>query len=182
MILPQQPNLTWLFSFWIGLNVLLTILGVALISVFMSPVWSLAILVLVGGIGVAGLVKPQVISRPYRVWNNIANKYAEFIRAYILRICFFTVFLGLSRTKSDIRVARAENSASYWEPSYASGMETCVHTTEKHTGSRWVSQYTSWSYRSGNLWACSLLPFIFLLMMLEAEEADSLSDKLYTLF
>jgi hypothetical protein len=182
MTLPRHPNLAWTLSFWFAADALLAAALALPIALLVSPAWSLSVLVAAAAVAAVGLFRPALAERPYRAWNALAMRYADIAREVVLRVCYFVVLASTARTGSRFEAARPRNGCSSWERKRAPGIENYDRRTAGPVSTRWVARYLAWSRRSGNLWADCLLPFVFLLMMLEKNDEEGPSTKLYTLY
>jgi len=134
-----------------------------------------------------GLLWPQTVSIPYRVWNKLAREFTRCARLWLTCICFYTTFVAVGRLGSSLRLARPTAEVTLWVTrqtgtSAPYGIPHGAVTAEARQGS-WVSAFVSWAVQSCNGWACYLLPFMALLSVLEPEvENGDVPANIYTLY
>jgi hypothetical protein len=133
-----------------------------------------------------GLLWPQTVSLPYRIWNKLAREFTRCARLWLTGICYYIAFVAVGRLGSSLSLARPAEG-SLWAPRptgrpAAYGSPQGVITAEAARGS-WVSAFVAWAVQSGNGWACCVLPFVALLSVLEPEqESSDVSTNIYTLY
>jgi len=116
----------------------------------------------------------------------MAGYFARRARALIMGICYFVIFVAVGLAGSRILIAPPVAIKSIWVPrrtlapgEYASQYDS---ETKEVPAENWISAFLSWAKRSGNLWACCLLPFLVLLSYFETDEESSVSGNIYTLY
>lgn len=185
-VLPYHPRQAVLKSFWLALALSLgTGLG-ALLAVLKAPVWFGAGLLVGLIVAAPGLVQPQAVRMPYRIWNAAYRRYAAGARVVLNWICFYLVILATGATGSSLKLGRQPTSQSCWEPRAAAPHLSYFeqHQAAKRngsTGSRGPA-FLSWVRTSGNWWTLALVPSLMLLALLEPGEEAGESLNLYTLF
>jgi hypothetical protein len=187
VILPYPPRRAWLRSFALVMGLTGGLLTGVLLSLPVSPRWSASGVFVALVLALPGLLWPQTVSIPYRVWNKLAREFTRCARLWLTGICFYIAFVAVGRLGSSLRLARPTADGSLWVPRQsgaptAYGSPHGVVTAEASQGS-WVSAFVSWAVRSGNGWACCLLPFMALLSVLEpAQENGNVPADIYTLY
>jgi len=116
----------------------------------------------------------------FKIWSKISRKARKLARQYVLTIIRYIVFpiISLAGSKMILKNPTGSSLWSEWNEKFYPKL--IAKQSEKH----WIVSYTLWSYRSKNLWALFLLPFILLLKATEEQEdAPTLESSLtYTLF
>lgn len=185
--LPSPARFAYLRSFWLVMSCSSGLLIEVVLSQMTSARWFGFGLILAPIVALPGVLRPQTVSFPYRVWNKTARILAKYARLSLIGICFFFIFVVVGLTGGSLKLSCPRLGQSLWVPldslrptTYAS-----QHTLSNDCSARkgWISTIFSWSLHSGNLWACVLVPFLMLLSVLETEDSDnrSLTD-IYTLF
>lgn len=187
MMLPTSPNRIWLLSFWLIVSLLAGLTTGILLWVLVAPLWSGLGVILAAALAVIGLLRPQVIVRPYEVWNRLAGRFADFARLWVVGICFYTIFVAVGRTGAALKLARpGAETKSFWVSRETLAPSAYIYqykpAARGTTQRRWIFNYLAWAVRSGNPWACCLLPFFILLRAFEIEEEGSFPSNIYTLY
>ncbi len=116
----------------------------------------------------------------FKIWSKISRKARKLVRQYVLIIIRYIMFpiISLAGSKMILKKPAGSSLWSEWNEKFYS--ELIAKQSEKH----WVVSYILWSYRTKNLWALFLLPFILLLKATEESgDAPTLESSLtYTLF
>lgn len=167
---------------------LLSGLCVTSVLALLVPRWFAASAMLTLVLTVVGLLRPHewTMWLFYRVWNEIASRWASCARGILLGICYYVVFVAVGRTGSSLSLERTHPAHSCWVPRItlapaAYGSQSRLPIGE-FPQKGWITNVFSWAARSGNLWACGLLPFLILLSALATDEESEVSDNIYTLF
>ena len=187
MILPTSPTRLWLLSFWLVISLLMgTAIGV-LLWILISPVWSLIGPVLSALLGITGLMRPRLVTRPYKIWNGIAKKFTRIARLCVAGACFYIIFIAVGRTGANIGLTPPDgNTKTLWFSRSATAGRVDVYepkaTGKESTQTSWIKAFISWAIESRNVWACCLLPFLLLLRTHETEEQSSFPKHIYTLY
>ena len=152
-----------------------------------SPHWFASGVLVALLLALPGLLWPQTVSIPYRVWHKLDREFTRCARLWLTGICFYIVFVAVGRLGSSLRLARPTAEGSLWVLRRTDAVTTYgsahgVVTAEAAQGS-WASAFVSWAMHSGNGWACCLLPFMALLSLLEPEqESANVPTNIYTLY
>jgi hypothetical protein len=185
---PFPPRRAWLMSFGLVMSLVSGLLIGALLSLRMSPCWFAVGVVVALMLSLPGLLWPQTVSIPYRVWNKLAYEFSRFARLWLTGICFYIVFVTVGRLGSSFKLASLAADESLWvsreisAPAAYGSSHGIIREEPSEEG--WVSAFVSWAMQSGNGWACCLLPFLMLLSAFESEqqEESDLPTHTYTLF
>lgn len=115
-----------------------------------------------------------------KIYRKLARLARTLARNYTLAVLFHVVFpiIRLAGSKMVLEKPSAPSLWSEWNKKSESEL------ISKQSGKCWVMGYLSWCYKSGNMWALFLLPFICILKATE-ESADMPSSEsllMYTLF
>jgi hypothetical protein len=161
---------------------------IGVISLFfpgMQQPWSLAA-ALGFVVSLAGLVRPKIMSWPYRVWNKLAVEFGRCASLAVMFVLFYVVLATVGRSGSSLGLARPVSAESLWVPrrslppdAYKAQHSQASRPRQKD---RHFSPFVSWAIQSGNFWARALLPFIFLLAVLGDAEDQQVPTEIYTLF
>jgi hypothetical protein len=178
------PRRAWLTSFWLAACLVGGTLVSLLLAWLVSPVAAV-----LGGIAAVilalpGIRWPWIAALPYRLWNKLAHTFSSCARFYVMSICFYLVFIVAGRCGSSLKLAPPSPGDSLWAPR-GPGLDGGWQEVSLDGSSRkgWVSAYLSHAVRSGNGWACCLLPFFLLLALFEAEETHGIPpSSIYTLY
>jgi hypothetical protein len=158
----------------------------AILAMLKSPAWFGAGLLVGLIVAVPGLVRPQAVRMPYRIWRGAGRRYASGARVVLNGICFYLVILATGATGSSLKLGRQPTSQSLWEPRGATPPSSYFdqHNTANCNGSTRLRgpAFLSWALTSGNWWALALLPPLMLLALLEPDDEAGDSLNLYTLF
>ena len=183
-LLPR-PRRAWLTSF--GCTVASVLLLLAILLSLHGE--STAILFLMTSLALVSTISayawPQVWSMAYRAWNKLARHYSQFARLYLLGLCYM-IISSISLAGPASAFSRKSVAGSGWiarhpsvRPSY-NGLEHIQGGQGKHPG--WVHSYVSWATTSRQLWTLTLLPFLIVLSLFEANDEKGISSSTYTLF
>jgi len=130
-----------------------------------------------------GMGRPQATERLYRLWTRWAEYYGRWAKGYVLRICYNVVLTPVASIGSRMT---GEGGDSMWVPrptlsplTYGSQYDLAYPGCSLR---HFVISYPAWAYKSGNLWALGLLPFLLLIAALDHEKKESYSGHIYTLF
>jgi hypothetical protein len=163
----------------------------SMVSIFcallISPRWFACGAVLALVMAVPGLLRPQIVSLPYRTWNKLAQGFVRVARLWVTGVCFYVIFVTVGLTGSYARLAQPTSNESLW---VARGTHASTAYDPKHDGmlqefaqKGWIRAYFAWARQSGNLWAVCLLPFLILLAALENDRNQNpVAGNIYTLF
>ena len=186
IILPSQPRRIELISFWLAFSISFALLISILLWLLSFPLWFGVGAILGLGPALFGILRPASVSLPYGFWNRMAGYFARRARVLIMGICYFVIFVTVGLAGSRILIAPPVAIKSIWVPrrtlapaEYASQHDS---ETKEAPAENWIFAFLSWAKRSGNLWACCLLPFLVLLSYFETDEESSVSGSIYTLY
>ena len=183
--LPPRAGRFELRSFWLTCTL---ILGGAVLALG----WRLNILLSLGlGVTVAAVfyaivvVREPFARRLYYAWNRrLVRPLANAAAYLVLGICFFIIFVVTGMLGSRLWMGRPalttwelRNSLPFdaYKLPFARQGEFAAHTG-------WIRRYVQWAVRSGNAWATSLIPFLWLLRLLSGEDRERTQANIYTLF
>jgi len=187
MILPS-PERAHIKAFW----VVMTVMGTGMLlaaSLIFGNVWTLVSSVVIGGVSlIYGLleINMRVLWIAYKVWNKMATLTASGLQTAIIAISFFMMFTLVGRFGSTLRMNPPEARDSLWVPRQATPVGAYeslsgfpeTPTRRKH----WASCFVTWAAQSQNYWSWFLLPFLYVLSLLEVEQEDSVPQGIYTLY
>jgi hypothetical protein len=130
-----------------------------------------------------GFLSPQSLSLLYRAYNKVVRVITGWAITWVSVVCYFVVFRTMSGFGSCLNVDPEARGKSNWAPvNSICGFENASSVA----GSRgWIGNYVSWCMQSKNLWALCLLPFLFLLSLLEPSSENktgAVPENIYTLY
>lgn len=132
----------------------------------------------------SGLVWPQATAGFYRSWTRWAGNYGRWARGLLVRICYYFVLTPVASAGSTIKSDRKRNST--WTPRSTLSPLTYGSQYDRlfpGCNSSWIAAYyPGWAYKSTNLWALGLLPFLVVIAALDEEGKERYSGHIYTLF
>jgi hypothetical protein len=186
MLLPTTPRRVYLQSFWLIVCLTVALCLAGALAFHVDALWVGGGLVLVGLVGVVGFQVPAIAAGPYKLWAGTVDLYCRGARLAVKVACFFIVFVLVGRTKSGLRFDRPHAGSSVWQRRDTLSANTYRQESESEDASAgsttWLSSYAAWCRASGNRWALLLLPYLFLLNLLEPEQDRTLPANIYTLF
>jgi hypothetical protein len=187
MSLPFPPNNAWLQSFWLVMSVAGGILIGVLSSRPLASPWFVSAAAGIVVLAVPGLLRPQIVSVPYRAWDTLGRIFARNARRWLLLIYYYLVFVAVGRAGASLSLSRPMATKSQWIPwqPHAPSVHGArgVTVVEEALRRNWVSSFLAWITKSHNWWICCLLPFLLLYAALESErEESSFPIGIYTLF
>jgi hypothetical protein len=186
IILLSPPRRAWLMSFWLALSLGSGLLIGLVVALFISPRWFGLGVLLMPVLAFPGLLWPQAIARPYRVWNSLARTFGRVAHLWLMGICFYIVLVAVGRQGSSLCLARPTSTTSLWvrRETLALGAYVSQYSAATATapGKGWMATFLAWAAQSGNIWAWSLLPFFILLAALRTNQKQSNFPDIYTLF
>ena len=187
LLLPFPPRRTWLRSFW-GVFVLYCgiLCGFMLSSFGVSfPYGWAAVLTMV--LGMLGFCWPQLVVKPYRLWNSLMSYMRQGIRWAILGICYYVIIVAVGRTGSSLQLARPTATDSLWRPRSTLASYAYAHPyvppmpCSAYQG--WLRTYLTWAKGPQNMWTICLLPLLLLLAVVGLNRATKqIPANIYTLF
>jgi len=183
-----QPLLTVSFrradvrAFWIVTTAVLSLALGAAASLFGAPTpWVWAILAL--AVPLPGLFWEQWFELGVRAWNKFVLLSRAPLRAYVLNIGYYVLFVAVGRTGSALDVSLRAAEVSRWiaRPHQENTVGDCHRPTE---GNGWWGRELLASARQpGNAWQVCLLPLVLLLLLLSEDGYESaLPSTTYTLY
>jgi hypothetical protein len=183
--LPPRAGRFELRSFWLVCTVILAG-GILLIAWRLNIFFSIVVAVIAGAaFNSIVAVREPFARRVYHAWNRrLVRPLAKAAASLVLGVCFVIIFvatgalgsrLGLSRHALSTWERRTSLPFNAYKLPFASQGEIDVNTG-------WIRRYVHWAYRSGNAWAMSLIPFLWLLRLLSTEDRERMQANIYTLF
>jgi hypothetical protein len=104
----------------------------------------------------------------------------------LLAIYFYVVLVAVGRGGTSLVLAPPPPRQSMWVPrgSLPTGAYVNQHAVVGNARAGQGGWWTvlAWGVRTGNVWACSLLPLLVLLASLESEAEQDFPAGIYTLF
>jgi hypothetical protein len=173
-------------SFWLVISI-----GLGLLSAFciIRPVsiWSFSIGAIVAAVlTFAGTHWPRIVHKPYRLYNVIACQISRYGSLIVMGICFYIVLVAVGRKESTLTLARPLALQSLWVSRQPLARDAYKNqhpiVTNNPPSQSWITAFCSWAVRSGNVWACGLLPLLVLLSLFSDEQDNAVPADLYTLF
>ncbi len=174
--LPSTPNRVDLRSFGLvaSLGLAVAIAATARVAGFVLwPAYGAASGIV---LGIWAWTRPGSVEKPLHLWNRLAGFMLRGARLLTTGICFAIISVA-GRAGSRLCWSPDAADASGWEP-----RPLCQMTGGSPSTIGWIRAFVTWTWRSGNVWAGSLLPFLVLLRVLRTQQAGSLDDRIYTLF
>ncbi len=204
ILLPSPPSPASLRGFWTFISLITGLVTSTVLGVLGPARWGWIGLLVAISLAVPGLLRPALVSLPYRIWNGLARRYSEGASRYVSAVCFVTVTVPVSRASDPGRFHRSVHTRSSWVPragsaakppggagrdAQAPGSYASLHNSggEKPPPGGWIATMWRWARTSGNVWTWFLLPFLVLLRTLDtdrgAKAQSSLpSGDIYTLY
>jgi hypothetical protein len=132
--------------------------------------------------------KEPLVRRVYAAWNNrILRPLGNLATIIVVQICRVLIFTATGRAGSRAQIQAL--SASMWnkraiERNNTSPVPFATATENGNIAPAqgWVGNYLQWATHTGNVWAISLIPFLWLLRMVSTEEPTTAAGNIYTLF
>ena len=167
----------------------LTVSGIALMALVLITGFSwmfvyAAAAILCGCL--VGLVYPGLVRIPYRIWNKSAKLYARFACVTVMAVSFYLIvrFLGLATPSGQFSAPSPPSSS--WvphgpvsTPAYGSLYQT---SDDLSVRAPWPLGVLAWAWRTGNIPALFLLPFLIMISIFQPEEEATQVSDIYTLF
>jgi hypothetical protein len=181
--LPQGYRRSVLRSFWASISV-----GAGVSIAFLAAGCGWPAPLAWGGAGAAivgtlVLSHEHVVRRLHGAWNNrVVRPVARWCVQYLLRLCFFIVFVAAGRAGS--RMVLTTGGAGGWKTRQVAAERggSWLDAAASAPPGSWTRSYIRWAVGSGNAWSISLLPFLLLVRLLAAEEESAATANIYTLF
>ena len=173
-----------------GFSILIGAFGALLIGacLFLSGIQSPLGLGAASGfvLSLPGLLRPKLLSWPYRAWNKLAVEFARWASLLVMTVLFYVVFVAVGRSGSALGLDRPASNESLWKPrrTLAPDAYKAQYPQPSRASSEdgFIFPFFSWATQTGNLWARFLLPYILLLSALGSVEEQELPTDIYTLF
>jgi hypothetical protein len=134
---------------------------------------------------IVGLVFPRLIRIPYRIWNKSAKLFARFACMYLIIIAFHLVLRPAAILKSRWAHSKRKSTSSWVlkDPGSARTYETQYQMPDGLSVlAPWPLAFLSWAWRTADIPAMFLLPFLMMISFLQLEEEGSQISDIYTLF
>ena len=178
---PTRPQLK---SFWIVLSLLSALGAAALLWAARVPYAVVLGVAIFAGSSVVGLRSPGIALRPNQLWDRLSRKAGRAARLWLSGVAFLILWIvGLlgARLPTD----RTKMAGSGWIERTQLARSEDAHPRlirgDEQAGA-WVRRLATWAWRSGNVWAWSLIPVLVLLRGAEGESRGSLGGNVYTLY
>lgn len=187
MYLPFPAGAIRLKSFWLAASLLVGLVSGQLFAVAFSLDWltvgGLVALVMV----IPGLIRPQIVSLPYRAFNKVSGIFAAQVTTMLLFLCFSIISIAAGKKESLLKLREPREFHSLWEPRIPPGMSddngTYGVSVIRSPHRSWASTFFRWAIDSGNWWMCALFPFLLLIWVLGKEqEMTTVPGSVYTLY
>ena len=182
---PQEDRRIVLRSFWFLISAVVGLIAAVVSLLIHLPGWLIGPAVFVTVASFA-FTREQLVRRLYHAWNSrVIRPLSNLTTSIILRICLFLVFAGTGRTGSRLQLAGL--SQTMWLGRDADQNRTTqVPFVGGNNGSGtsrgWLRNYLRWAFQSQNVWAISLVPFLWMLRIVSTEEPAAAGGNIYTLF
>lgn len=182
LILPvfDPPRRAWLWAFWTALSLGFGVFLTVLLTFALGWGWITIAAVSGAGLFVTGWVWPGIIHFCYRAWNKLAREFRRIARLWVLAVAYFLVFTPVAAAGSLLRIGAPKPGESLWTEPKAFSLDEHGHQSSARG---WISGYLSWCSGASNQWAVWVLPFLFLLSVMETDEhQSSVPSNIYTLY
>jgi hypothetical protein len=186
MVTLPPPRPAALKSFWVVISI-----GIGLLSTFCIirtiSIWSFSIGAIVTAVvAFGGTHWLRIAHKPYQIYNVIACQISRYGSLIVMGICFYVVLVAVGRKESSLTLARPFALQSLWVSRQPLARDAYKNqhpiVTNNPSSQGWITAFCSWAVRSGNAWACGLLPLLVLLSLLSDEQDNAVPADLYTLF
>ena len=178
-----SPRRAQLQAFWLVQSACIGLLAIIVLRILNVPrhlFWGTMLALL---LAVCGLFGQRVfVAKVYRTWDRCSEMYALAARKLLVRICYFVIFTVVGWTGSSMR--GNAKSKSLWVPrttlpasTYGSQYDLALPDV-----SHWSTNYFVCAYKSGNVWAWGLFPFLVMIAALDIQESRTYPTSIYTLF
>lgn len=182
---PYHTRTAWLKAFGLVMGLVGgSVFGLTL-SLFSVPGAPGIALLATIGVAAVGFHRPRALALPFRVWNRLAALVSNSARAYLNRVCLYTVFPAVRWTGVSLALDPTAQKETGWvaRKNIASDAYAGPGDMPAPSGSLWTATYLRWAWQSNYLWAICLLPFLWLLQALEVNVLSSdLRSDTYTLY
>ena len=130
---------------------------------------------------VPGIVWPAWFIFGIRAWNKGAHLCSVALRGYVLRVCYYAFFSGISPTGSSLGLTLDRAETSRWVRHAGAGVP--AGSASSTSGEPWAGGLLAASRRSGSRWMLGLLPMVLLLRILgDQDVASAPASSTYTLY
>ena len=182
LTLPNALRRAELRSFCSALSII-TIIVLALITRFSGTLTYVAAAIVC--LCVVGLLSPQLVRLPYRIWNKSAKLYAHYACVYIMAVSFQLIVRLIGAAARQEEQLKSSPSSSWVQrdlgPAPAYGSQYQI-SDEGSVRAHWPIAVLRWAWRTGNLLAVFLLPFLMMIALFQPDEEASNVSDIYTLF
>jgi hypothetical protein len=184
-LLPYPPRRSWLIAFLASISVIVGASMSILLYFFLDHA-GVALGIAAGLLFTACGLSLEIISLLYRAYNKVARVFAAWTVTWTSVVCYFVVFQIMSCFGSDLNVEPETRGKSNWLP-VNSVTAMCGFEDGSLIDARrgWIGNYLAWCMRSRNLWALCLLPFLFVLSLVDCSaeyKSGAVSESIYTLY
>ena len=185
LTVPEEDRRIVLRSFWFLVSAIFAVLASLAGWLIGLPAWLPGTVVFVVA-GSVAFTQEQLVRRLYHAWNNrIIRPLSNFVTAIILRICLFLVFAGTGRAGSRLQLAGL--TGTMWsnrdsDRNHTAEVPFVASGGAAPTSRGWIRNYLRWAFQTQNVWAVSLIPFLWMLRMVSTEEPAAAGGNIYTLF
>jgi hypothetical protein len=181
--LPQGYRRSVLRSFWASISIWA---GVSTASLAFGLGWPAPLAWGVAGAAIVGTLvfsHEHVVRRLHGAWNNrVVRPVARWCVQYLLRLCFFVVFVAAGRAGSRMILAAGDPGGWTARQRAADRDASPLDVGASAARGGWMRSYVRWAAHSGNAWSISLLPLLLLIRLLAAEQESAATPSIYTLF
>jgi hypothetical protein len=144
-----------------------------------------ATLSVVGGC-LLGVMFPSLARIPYRIWNKAAKLFARFTQYYLLSMVFHIIVRPMSLAMRSREFSQKSDFSSCWVPrasvSPTSYRSLYQISKDNSSGAPWPLTVFSWAWRTNNIPAIFLLPFLYVISLFQPEQESEKISDIYTLF
>ena len=185
-VLPVPPNKARLKSFWlvVSASVFLALLIVPLFRIPFSPGWLVPATISTAIVALPGILRPSLVTLPYRAFNKAARLMASLLSEWIMFICFGAVTVAAGRKWDWLMASPPSTNASHWIARNGGNLdENGSITIVDGDETDWLTPFLKWIRRTGNWTMYLLLPYMHLLSAIQREqESLDVPDNVYTLY
>jgi hypothetical protein len=186
LTLPSPRTRGSLIGFWVVVCSLTGLFLLLVLGRFMGRPVGVGTLALFAGLSLPILVFPGLAAFPYRLWHFVARRFSRFAERMLLWISFYVVAMPVGVLGGRLVLDRPSAGESLWLRRSTQKAETYplqdYVLPEGFMKRKPVLELTVWMFRSQHYWAVGLLPFIYLISMLQVEDRPAPTSNIYTLF
>jgi hypothetical protein len=191
LTLPNAPRRVWLLSFWLAVSFTSGLCLAAVGALTLGTRWGLAGGLVILGMALPGILRPQLARRPYRLWNAMARLFNRGASLIIRAICFYVVLVPVGWAGSSLRLERPRSGVSLWNrrdaaPSGAYFGQALMAPSDhggRRAASGWMPGYLQWTRHPADRWAVGLFPLLVMLSIFEGDSIEvEISESNYTLY